>query len=274
MSYATMMVHLGIGRTNDSRLAIAGDLARRFGAHLIGICAADPLPPMYFDAPIPGEVIDEDRKQLEEAMGEAHERFRAVTQPLGIATEWRQELGNPLMFIGRNARAADLVIVGTEREAGAMDNARMLNASDLLMEVGRPTLLIPPEAARLDASRILVAWKDTRESRRAVWDALPLLKRAGRVVVAEVDEADDAHAAEARVAEVVAWLGRHDVDADGTTPLPLDDAADQIDSIARAEGADLIVAGAYGHSRFREWILGGVTRDRILRSPIPSLMAH
>lgn len=274
MSYATMMVHLGIGQTNDSRLAIAGDLARRFGARLIGICAADPLPPMFFDAPVPGEVIEEDRRQLQEEMREAHERFLTATKPLGIGTEWRQEFGNPLMFVARNARAADLVIAGAERDATAMDNARMLNASDLLMEVGRPTLLVPPEAARLDASRILVAWKDTRESRRAVWDALPLLKRAGRVVVAEVDEADDARAAQARVADVVAWLGYHGVEATGTTPLPLGDAADQIDSIARVENADLIVAGAYGHTRFREWILGGVTRDRILHSAISSLMAH
>jgi nucleotide-binding universal stress UspA family protein len=274
MSYATMMVHVGIGRSNDARLAIAGDLAKRFGAHLIGICAADPLPPIYFDAPIPGEVIEEDRKQLEEAMREAHERFRLSTQPLGIGTEWRQELGNPLLFVARNARAADLVVAGTERDATAMDNARLLNASDLLMEVGRPTLLVPPEAARLDAARILVAWKDTRESRRAVWDALPLLKRAGKVIVAEIDEADDARAAEARVADVVDWLGRHDVEAIGTTPLPLGDAAGQIDAIARAENADLVVAGAYGHTRFREWILGGITRDRILHSSIPSLMAH
>ncbi|HVV92989.1 MAG TPA: universal stress protein [Hyphomicrobiales bacterium] len=274
MSYATMMVHLGIGQTNDSRLAIAGDLAKRFGAHLIGISAADPLPPMFFDAPIPGEVIDEDRKQLNEAMREAHERFLTATRSLGIGTEWRQELGNPLAFVARNARAADLVIAGTEREATTMDNARILNASDLLMEVGRPTLLVPPEAARLDAARILVAWKDTRESRRAVWDALPFLKRAGRVVVAELDEADDAHAAEARVADVVAWLGRHGIEAIGTTPLPLGDAAEQIDAIARTEKADLVVAGAYGHTRFREWILGGVTRDRILHSALPSLMAH
>jgi nucleotide-binding universal stress UspA family protein len=274
MSYATMMVHVGIGPTNDSRLAIAGDLAKRLGAHLIGICAADPLPPMFFDAPIPAEVIEEDRKQLEEAMREAHERFRLATQPLGIGTEWRQELANPLIYVARTARAADLVIAGTEREATAMDNARMLNASDLLMEVCRPTLLVPPEAAHLDASRILVAWKDTRESRRAIWDALPLLKRAGRVVVAEIDEADDAHAAEARVTDVVAWLGYHGVEAAGTTPLPLGDAAEQIDSIARVEKADLVVAGAYGHTRFREWILGGVTRDRILHSSIPSLMAH
>jgi nucleotide-binding universal stress UspA family protein len=268
------MVHLGIGRTNDARLAIAGELARRLGAHLIGVCAADPLPPIYFDAPVPAEVTDEDRRQLEEAMAEARERFRAATAPLGLGTEWRQELGSPLMFVARNARAADLVVAGTEREATALDNTRMLNASDLLMEVGRPTLLVPPEATGLEARRILVAWKDSRESRRAVWEALPLLKQAARVVVAEIDEADDARAAEARVADVVAWLGRHGIEADGETPLPLGDAAGQIDAIARAAEADLVVAGAYGHTRFREWILGGVTRDRILRSPIPSLMAH
>jgi hypothetical protein len=106
----------------------------------------------------------------------AHERFRVATQPLGIDTEWRQELGNPLLFVARNARAADLVIVGTEREATALDGARILNASDLLMEVGRPTLLVPPEPSGLEASRLLIAWKDTPESRRAAWNALPQVR--------------------------------------------------------------------------------------------------
>lgn len=274
MSYASLMVYLGIGDATDARLAIAADLAKRFNSRLIGICAADPLPPMYVGEAIPAEVIDEDHKAVEQAMADAKKRFQSATEPLGLSTEWRQALQNPLAAVSRNARAADLIVVGTERDGGALDGARLLDPSDLLMEVGRPVLVVPPEARGPEASSILVAWKDTPEARRAARDALPLLKMARKVIVCEIDDANRLDAAEIRIADVVGWLDRHGIAASGTTSSPAGNAASQIDAVAREVGADLVVAGAYGHTRFREWILGGVTRDRIRRSPLCSLMAH
>ncbi|MGP0058300.1 MAG: universal stress protein, partial [Beijerinckiaceae bacterium] len=133
---------------------------------------------------------------------------------------------------------------------------------------------IPQEVERLEAKTILVAWKDTREARLAVWEALPFLQKCDKAIVVEIDESKDPTAARARVNDVVEWLQRHDVKATGTVPPLVDAPAMQLDTIAWEEGADLIVAGAYGHSRFREWVLGGVTRDFIMRTPRCTLLAH
>ncbi len=120
----------------------------------------------------------------------------------------------------------------------------------------------------------MIAWKDTRETRRAVLDALPLLQQAARVSIVEATGAEDMADARSHVADVAAWLGRHGVAASGqTVPSDGGDAA-QLDAFARDHGADLIVAGAYGHSRVREWALGGVTRSLLMHGSRCSLLSH
>jgi nucleotide-binding universal stress UspA family protein len=118
-----------------------------------------------------------------------------------------------------------------------------------------------------------VAWKDTREARRAVVDALPLLHKAKDISVIEIVEGEASrNAAQERVNDVAAWLKRHDVLA---FPKVLHAAseAEQIDRIWKTE-ADIVVAGAYGHARLREWVFGGVTRNLITRSQRCSFLAH
>lgn len=274
MNYRTLMVHLDIGAGNDARLAIASDLAQRFDAHLIGVAAAGLLSPIYFDAPIPGEVVEADRVELGKALDAQRDRFWTAVKDREAHCEWRQAFAPTTPFVTREARAADLVVVGADRGVGGIfEETRLLIPADFVMSVGRPVLVVPPEPAELRAERALVAWKDTREARRAVWDALPLLKLAGRVIVAEIDD-EDLTAARARVADVAAWLRRHGVIAESTVAPAFGDGAAQLDLMASEEGADLIVAGAYGHSRLREYILGGVTRDLLRRVPHCSLLSH
>jgi nucleotide-binding universal stress UspA family protein len=143
------------------------------------------------------------------------------------------------------------------------------------MRAGRPVFYVPPEAERLKLDNILIAWKDTREARRAIWDALPLLQKAAEVNVVEIieDEATSA-AVKTRVDDVVAWLGGHNITAHGSAPAAVEDASAQIETIAGTIGADLIVAGAYGHTRFSEWVFGGVTRDLLTKSTHCSVLSH
>ena len=145
------------------------------------------------------------------------------------------------------------------------------------MQAGRPLLVVPDTATWLDLRSVLVAWKDTTEARRAIADSLPLLRKARDVTVAEIVEADDSRpAALSRVRDVVAWLSRHGVAARELVPENNGgrDAADQLDRIAADVGAGVVVAGAYGHSRFRELILGGMTQHLITQTARCVLLSH
>jgi nucleotide-binding universal stress UspA family protein len=135
--------------------------------------------------------------------------------------------------------------------------------------------VVPPEVDRLKLASVVVGWKDTREARRAVVDALPLLQKAKEVTVVEMIANDgDRAAASRRVADVAAWLGRHQVDASHMVPNHRGDAVEQLIRHASDIEADIIVAGAYGHTRMREWIFGGVTRDLVTKSNRCSLLSH
>jgi len=145
------------------------------------------------------------------------------------------------------------------------------------MQTGRPLLIVPDGANWLDLRTVLVAWKDTSEARRAVADSLPLLRQARNIVVAELPEADgERSAAEARVGDVVAWLARHGLIASARVPERSEgaDARQQLEDIANDLGAGLIVAGAYGHSRFRELVLGGMTQHLVTQSVRCVLLSH
>nr|HPU52941.1 universal stress protein [Burkholderiaceae bacterium] len=142
------------------------------------------------------------------------------------------------------------------------------------MRLGRPLLLVPPAMAVPKLDRALVAWKDTREARRAVVDGLPLLRLAREVQVVEVADQPELTMARERVGDIVAWLGRHGVQATANASAGGDDHGAVLSAIATQWGADLIVAGAYGHNRLREWVLGGVTRELLLKSERCALLSH
>ena len=176
----------------------------------------------------------------------------------------------------REARCADIIVSGGDRGA-LSDPLAFASPKDLVMQAGRPLLLVPEAANWLDLRSVLVAWKDTPEARRAVADALPVLRKAKDVTVAEiVEQGGSRSAALPRVRDVVAWLSRHGVSASElVTEKDMDrDATVQLDGIAADVGAGIIVAGAYGHSRFRELILGGMTQHLITQTARCVLLSH
>ncbi len=145
------------------------------------------------------------------------------------------------------------------------------------MQTGRPVLVTPPEASELNVASVVVAWKDTREGRRAVSDALPFLKRAATVHVVEICESETAApATAARLADVANHLLRHGVQATVEAAITERNAAaaDQLLNVVEQRKADLIVAGAYGHSRAQEWVFGGFTRTLLGQTTRAVLFSH
>jgi nucleotide-binding universal stress UspA family protein len=275
MSYATLMVYLDLDHSNDARLNIVGALAERFEASVIGVAACLQTMPLYFtDGFVADSLIDQDRAEIEKRLNATEERFRACLAGRAKRIEWRCAMTPPTAYVAEQCRAADLVIIGASRDGARLDPLRQLVPSDLVTVAGRPILVIPQEVEVLAANRIVIGWKDAPEARRAVSDALPLLQCCEKAIVAEIDENDDSNVARAHVDDVVAWLRHHGVKASGTVRPMIARASEELETVARQEEADLIVAGAFGHSRLREWVLGGVTRDLILRTPRCTLFAH
>jgi nucleotide-binding universal stress UspA family protein len=273
MTYSTLMVHLELEHSNDTRLQIAGDLAEQFDAKLIGIAAADPQPAYYAEGAFARSLVERERAEIRKRMVETEARFRLSMKKRGLEVEWRSAMARPVDYVTHQARAADLIITGVNRDGLLLDPLRRLDPSDLVMQAGRPIFVVPPEAEYLKLKNALVAWKDTREARRAVADALPLLRKAAEVNVVEVIEDDsDRSVARARVDDVAAWLCRHRITAFGMV-LHAVEEAEKINKLWQC-GPDFVVAGAYGHTRMREWVVGGFTQSLLTRSRHCSFLAH
>jgi nucleotide-binding universal stress UspA family protein len=277
MTYATVMVSLALDRANEACLEVAGQIAERFDAGIVGIAVSQFSPPLYFTSGEQAQhLVDEGRASIEKRIGELEVQFREATKNRAKFAEWRSAIDFPARYIVREARCADIIVSGGDRGA-LSDPLALASPKDLVMQAGRPLLLVPDGANWLDLRSVLVAWKDTPEARRAIADALPMLRKAKDVTVVEImEQGGSRSAAVPRVRDVVAWLSRHGVSASElVTEKDMDrDATVQLDGIAADVGASLIVAGAYGHSRFRELILGGMTQHLITQTARCALLSH
>jgi hypothetical protein len=168
MTFSTLMVHLELEHLNDARLQITGDLAEKFNAKVIGIAAADPQPPDYAGGSVARGFVKHEQIEVKKRIEEAEARFRSAIDGRARDIEWRSALERPNDYVAREARAADLIIAGSNRDGVLFDRLRRIDPSDLVMMAGRPVLLVPPEVQDLKLGKVLVAWKDTREARRAV----------------------------------------------------------------------------------------------------------
>ena len=274
--YSTLMVYLDPTADNTRLLQITGTLAERFDASVLGVSASRLVGVDYDVGGIPGGVVDVGHGELIETMEAARQAALAILQRPGRQIEWRSILHpGPLEApVTRETRSADLVIASANYRGSLTRGTPYLNIGDLVMQSGRPVLIIPPATVELKARKVLVGWNDTRESRRAVSDALPWLQTADRVLVVQVARKKDIEQAKVGVADVVRWLKRRQVPAEGRTVSEHGRNALQLEAVAGTEGIDLIVAGAYGHSRFREWALGGVTRNLLLYGDLCALVSH
>jgi nucleotide-binding universal stress UspA family protein len=284
MGLRDILVLLDGSPRDEAKLAVALDLARRNDAHLSGLCPLEILLPADMSFALGGYpdlwALPEFAKQIEsQARGKAaviEANFRDLLRREGIKGDWEFEAGSLIPAVTRRALASDLVVVGQADPDNPPPAVARTLVEDVLMTGGRPLLLIP-YAGKFGAigANALIGWTPTRESARAVHDALPLFAPAGKVTVLTVETSkptDDA----LPTADIAEHLARHGLDvsasrtvvSDGLTP------ADALLDYAADISADLLVVGGYGHSRTREMIMGGVTRDLLRHMTLPVLMSH
>ena len=275
MTYATVMVSLALDESNEARLEAAGQIAERFDSGIVGIAAAQFSPPVYFTSGEQAQnLIDQGQALIKKRMSELEVQFREATKNRAKYVEWRCAIDFPARYILQEARCADIIVSGGQSNA-LSDPFAVASPKDLVMQAGRPLFIAPDNVSWLDLRSVLMAWKDTPEARRAIAHSLPMLRKAKEVNVAEIVEAGDSRsAAVSRVRDVVTWLSRHGVSASEVVPEQSGDAIAQLDAIAANVGAGVVVAGAYGHSRFRELILGGMTQHLMTQSSRCVLLSH
>jgi nucleotide-binding universal stress UspA family protein len=276
VTYATLMVHLELGQSNAGLPGVTGDLAAHFHTGPIGIAAGQPMEVVYSEAYVSAEILDDDRAQRESAIKLAEAEFSGALQATSRPLEWRSAItpGALSDYLVSQARSAELFVIGVDRNASLFDMTRHVDIGDLVLQEGRPVLVVPSTAQMLNPERIVVGLKETREGRRAILDALPLLKKAVQLTLVEIAAKEDLDEAHANLEDVVGWLKRHGVLAESVTWPSNGDGATQLNAIAEQRSADIVVAGAYGHSRLQEWALGGATRELLLRAERCSFVLH
>ena len=274
MSYATLMVYVDADHFPEHRIRLAAGLADRFTVTLIGLSALAIRPAFVAEGVVIVDSVTElDINEMTAKLADTENRFRGVAGAEQCKLEWQSMLDFPIDALTREARSADLIVIG--QSGGFGDLYRSLDSGRAVLGMGRPTLIVPDGVTSLRADHIVTGWKDTREARRAVQDALPFFHEATRVTVVEICGTDDKDAARGRVDDVVRYLTRHRIKCDPRILVHQErSSAATLIKFAQDEGADLLVTGAYGHNRLNEWIFGGITRDLLTTSPICCLLSH
>jgi nucleotide-binding universal stress UspA family protein len=276
MAFKDVLVHVDTDPASDSRIDVAARLAAWHDAHLTGLHVMTPIPfPGYVEIELPRLAREIQAQQLRERAEKARAAFEAGARAAGAApAEWRAVEGSILETARLHGRYADLVIVGQGIDIDDPTGELAVLPEELVLGIGRPVLVVPRYGAfTLLGDHVLVGWNASREAARAVNDALPLLRRAQRVTVLSVDPADSDRRLPG--ADITLHLARHGVNAVASQTFGADIAVgDILLSVAADVGADLIVIGAYGHSRLREMVLGGVTRHLLRHMTVPVLMSH
>lgn len=274
MGLKTVLVHVDDAASCEARFEVALRLSSAHGAHLVGLYV-DRLYALEWNALTVENVISHENE-------EEGKRVREVLQErafkVGMNLEWRSIKVKDELEVGLHARYADLMIVGQPEPSAHLYTSPDFPAA-LTLAVARPVLIIPYNyrVAPLGVN-ILVAWNRSREATRAVTDALLLLERAQKVTVLVIGDTEGPLAAgDEPGADIALNLARHGVNVEVQYDKAQDDdraVGDRILSRALESGADLIVMGAYGHWRVREFLVGGVTRSLVRQSRLPVLMSH
>ncbi|MGE0736576.1 MAG: universal stress protein [Alphaproteobacteria bacterium] len=278
MSYKSILLHVDTDKNMNERAAAAIGIAERCGAHLTAIHVSPPLYiPAYVAAQVGDVVVDVNEKVKQEAEAAAKAQYDKIAARTTLPIEWRIDSGHVATVMSVHARYADLTVLGqynAENEAAAFYPDLVEN---VVMDAGRPILVIPYAGKFPTVGKnVLLAWNASREATRAVSDAMPLLQTADKVTVFAVNPegGPDGHG-EMPGADIALYLARHGVKAEVNSLNAKDlEVGDVLLSRAADLGIDLLVMGAYGRSRLREFILGGASRDILRHMTIPVLMSH
>lgn len=280
MNFRTILVHLDHSVRSPARAAVAARWARAHESHLVGL-----VPTGLYDGVIPAEAI---ASGMSDYIAESADYLRRRAE--AIAREFRDSIGGsgPLSHavrlvdgatvdaVVRYGRASDLVVLGQSDDSNKLDTTVRGLAEQVLMEVGRPVLIVP-SAGVFEAlpKHVVAAWDGSRESAMALRAALPALRHAARVTLLSLHHPhDEGSVQRLLVPDMLQFLLRHGVQARAESGVTGIGVADALLSRVSELGADLLVMGGYGHSRLRERVLGGVTRQVLAQMAVPVLMAH
>ncbi len=278
MGLKDILVHIDNRKQVPARLQAAINLALAHRAHLIGLYViTQPYIPSHIKVQISTDVLEAQAAAVREQAARAEAMFRAQAEEAGIAGEWLCEEGDRIDVLREQARLCDLAVIG-QHDPDASEIPGPVDIPDhVILSAGRPVLVVPHVGTYPSiGKRVMVAWDGSLPATRAVNDALPILRGAEMVNVITVDPHDGSDDADRKPGErICRHLARHGIAARsqhfrandiGTGNVILSRAAD--------EGADLIVIGAYGHARWRELVLGGVTLHMLKHMTVPVLMSH
>ena len=278
MKLCDILVHIDQSPRAQMRLDIAAELARQHGAHLTALQVIDvAMPVMALGDGGGGAVIAELMEQMRQSALVAGMKLKAAFEAAlardGIMGEWRQVEGTTREILALHGRYADLLVLGQDDPES--DNAGLLEA--VVFDSGRPVLAIPFAGSfKTIGKRVLVGWNASREASRALHDALPLIAKAetATVFLANPTRGLDGHGEEPG-ADIARHMVRHGLKVE-VAKVIANDLPDSALLLNHASdmGADLLVMGAYGHSRLREFILGGMTRSLLREMTVPVLLSH
>ncbi len=285
MAIQDILVHLDAAPRSSVRLGVAADLAGRHSAHLTAVFVIEQPPAAWFygdpggyvDARLIDEMMEKMRERAMVEASRVEREFRERLHRDGIEGEWRLVDGSTAETVALHARYADLAILGQDDPDATTVGSAAQVAPNTLLSSGRPVLMIPyvGTVATL-AQRVLVGWKSSREAARAVNDALPLLRQAQSVTILAINPEEGIGGdGDVPAADIALHLARHGVKAAAAHTVATEiSEADALLNHADETGADLIVAGGYGHSRLREFTFGGVTRTLLKTMTVPVFLSH
>lgn len=282
MALKDILVHLDTTPRCAARLNLAAALAARHGAHLVGLLVADiPSANYFYGAAMPlvpaspEEIIRRLRDEANAAATPVQQAFNECLRRNGIEGEWRMVEGSPPVTTALHGRYADLVVVGQPNPYEPSDGDPITVST--VMTAGRPVLAVPFAGDfPVIGEHVLIAWNASREAARAVNDALPLIGHAKKVTVLAINpQSGIGGHGDVPAADISLHLARHGLKAEAAHTVAKDISdGEALLSYAADIGADLIVAGAYGHSRARELVFGGVTRTLVAEMTVPVLFSH
>ncbi|MGQ7847309.1 universal stress protein [Granulosicoccus sp. 3-233] len=279
MAYKTLLAHMSNEDVSPAVLQVASLLAERHSAHLVGLHIQPPLDLYVSELPTPIDLSREylDRLRLKESR--LRELFEAGTQTQNYVAEWRTVdalTDTVLNALVEQGNTADLIVIS--QTEGDNSDVRFRHLPEhVLMACGR-SLLVVPVGSDVDtvAERVLVAWDGRRESTRALFGSLPLLRRASEVRLHRINQPhQDRHHLSGITEELANTLARHGVSLELVhSDARSGEIAEELMGFAKDMDADLMVMGCYGHSPLREFVLGGTTRTVLAKTPIPVLMSN
>jgi nucleotide-binding universal stress UspA family protein len=280
MAIKDILVQLDASAASAARLKVACGLARQHEAHLHGLYVIDVAYSgslLYADDMVATRLIEQLRAQAEAEAAQVEEQFRALMTTESVSHEWSLVEGVGTEIMAEHARYSDLCVMGQNDPANPSVTAGGTILEHVLFASGRPVLMVP-YAGHFETigQKVMIGWTPTRESTRAVHDAMPLIAPDAAVTILTVAaQAEDLGQRGALTAAIATHLARHGITVTAQEAVGGDiSVADLMLNAVSDAGTDLLVIGAYGHSRIRELVMGGVTRTLLEQATVPVLMSH